>query len=208
MKKMFSAVVISSLVASPMISHAAASSFINAAAAAPYISGNMGVTILNDSTGSDSTDSVDLEYIPRFGITGAVGYDSLKGRVEVEIGYRTNGIDNFRMNGINVPISGDVTSKSVMVNGYYDFRNQTKWSTFFGAGAGVAQVNFDADALLGDEDDTAFAYQFIAGIGYALSLHTSVDLSYRYFATADLSLNGYDVDYGSHNIMIGARYLF
>lgn len=175
-----------------------------AVAAGPYVSGNLGVTILNHSTLSDSVSSVDVDYNPKFGATGAIGYDSGRGRVELELGYRTNDVGDAG--------SGDVNSEDAMVNGYYDFRNQTPWTTFLGAGVGVARVKFHnvkvSGITLDDADNTAFAYQFIAGIGYTVNPHTSIDLSYRYLATANLTVDGVNADYGSHNIMIGARYMF
>ena len=44
------------------------------------------------------------------------------------------------------------------------------------------------------------------GIGYEINDKMTVDLGYRYFATADPDFNGLDAEYGSHNVTIGIRF--
>lgn len=50
-----------------------------------------------------------------------------------------------------------------------------------------------------------FAYQVGAGVGYALTPQVTLDVKYRYFATADPDFDGTDMEYASHNIYAGIR---
>ena len=59
-----------------------------------------------------------------------------------------------------------------------------------------------------DADDTVFAWQVGAGIGYALTPQLTFDLKYRYFATSDPEFDGTEVEYASHNVYAGIRLHF
>jgi OmpA-OmpF porin, OOP family len=204
MKKLFSAAALATVLGIPVMGFAAAPGM--------YVSGNIGSAVLNDSTLTEPGISVDAEFDTGLGITAALGYDMGGGRVELEFGYRSNDIDKFSAGGMSVAGGGDVTSTSLMLNGYFDFKSQSQWTPFLGAGLGMAKVDVEnvtiGNIVIGDADDTVFAYQFIAGLGYAVTPNTSIDISYRYFATADLDLEGTDAEYDSHNFMIGARFSF
>ena len=58
-----------------------------------------------------------------------------------------------------------------------------------------------------EEDDTVFAYQIGAGLGYKITPATMATLSYRYFGTSDPTFDdGVDkieAEYKSHNIWVG-----
>jgi opacity protein-like surface antigen len=77
---------------------------------------------------------------------------------------------------------------------------------FLGAGMGLANVKIDRG--FDDSDDTVFAYQAIAGLGFPLTHVTTLDLQYRYFATADADFDGTDVEYQTHNFFAGLRFDF
>lgn len=183
-----------------------------AAPNAPYFGAGIGLSRLNDATLSDSTGSIDTDFDTGLGFVASVGYTFDSVRAELELGYRKNDIDNFSAFGVSVPASGDVTSKSGMVNVYYDFTPKAQLNPFVGAGIGLAKVEVDNAAVaginLGDADDTVFAWQLIAGIGYQVSDKAVLDLSYRYFATADPDFSGIEAEYGSHNLFAGLRFLF
>jgi opacity protein-like surface antigen len=210
MKKSFFVAVLASAIACPAVSFAAGMG--------PYVSANIGAAILNDATWTDIVyGPVGVEYDTGIGVTGAVGYDMGMTRVEFEFGFRRNDIDNLDFGvGGRYPGSGDVTSSSFMFNGYYDFENGSPLTPYLGAGLGLATVRAEDayDFFNEDADDTAFAYQFIAGLGYQMTPNILLDISYRYFATSsDLDLEGVDyivdVDrYESHNIMVGVRFLY
>ena len=177
--------------------------------AGPYISGNLGAVIVNDSDLDDGVDTGEFSYDTGFGFVAALG-TSLQNdiRVEAELGYRNNDLDEIKVDGFGSgDIDGDVTTTSLMGNGYYDFSTTGSFSPYIGAGVGYANVEGDLDDF-GDEDDNVFAYQFILGGSFASSETLSVDLQYRYFATEDPDFDGLDSEYQSHNIMIGLRNSF
>ena len=65
-------------------------------------------------------------------------------------------------------------------------------------------MGVDADY---NDDDTVFAYQLGAGVGYELIDNVSVNLSYRYFDTGEVELedSGEEVESSttSHDLMAG-----
>jgi opacity protein-like surface antigen len=182
------------------------------AADAPYFSVAAGPAWLSDATLTEGGLSIDASFDTGYGITVAAGHSFDAVRAELELGYRKNGIDSFSGFGVSVPGSGDVTSTSVMANLYYDITPKARWSPFLGAGLGLARVEVDNAAVMGivigDAADTVFAWQLMAGIGCKLTERTTLDLSYRYFATSDPDFSGIEAEYGSHSVMAGVRVSF
>jgi opacity protein-like surface antigen len=183
----------------------------------PYVSGNFGLTILTDSDVSDWSGSGKIEYDPGFSLMAAVGYNFGVFRAEGEIGYQRNDID--KMNACSgtlcasgVPSSGDLTALSFLVNGYYDFVNKSPFTPYFTFGIGVARLEINdfrvRGVRFGDLDDTVFAYQVGAGVGYSINKNFTIDLKYRYFATADPNFNGLDAEFPSQKIFLGLRFTF
>ena len=181
-----------------------------------YVSVNIGAAMLSDA---------DLTYpgVPILGslefstgFTGgiALGYGvAYNMRVEGELVYQKNDIDRATAQGISANASGDTSSLALLLNGYYDFMNSSAFTPFISAGIGVAKIDVNNFTLvggnqIGSEDDTVFAYQVGAGVGYAVTEKTSIDLKYRYFGTADPDFNGVEAEYGSHNIYVGLRFVF
>lgn len=102
--------------------------------------------------------------------------------------------------------SSNVNLYSFLTNGYYDFKNNTKWTPFIGAGVGIAWINSESNHSLNilNVDDpstplvesapvsqyspslsgTAFAGQFKAGINYEWDENKSLALIYRLFFTS------------------------
>ncbi len=174
-----------------------------------YISGNLGLMALSDSDLNDGFDTGEISYDAGFGLTGAIG-SSLDGgaRVEVELGYRGNDMDRIKVDGLgSADIDGDTTALSLMGNLFYDFSTEGSVKPFIGAGLGIANVDADID-FIGSEDDTVFAFQFAAGLGFAASETLKVDLQYRFFVTEDPEFEGLEAEYVSHGLMIGLRHSF
>jgi len=177
-----------------------------------YISGNVGSVILNDADidndGDDGELAFDSGILATFAVGTAIGS---AGRVEAEIGYRQNDLDKMEFDdkgSFSLEDGGDVTATFLMGNGYYDFKNGSHFTPFIGGGLGFANVEYDLDSMDGKEDDNVMAYQLILGVGFAATEQLSIDLQYRYFATADPEIDGSDVEYQTHNIMLGLRYSF
>lgn len=170
-----------------------------------YLSGNVGVVWVEDAdvTWFDGLRD-QFEFDAGLGTTIAVGYDFGYGlRTEFELGFRFNDLDRKFPGGIK----GDIYSSSFMANVFFDLIPGQRFSPFIGAGAGLAYVDFDID-YWGQDDDTVFAYQFMAGVSYALNYNVSIDFQYRYFATEDPSFYFFEAEYKTHGLMGGFRFRF
>ncbi|MBU1193563.1 MAG: porin family protein [Proteobacteria bacterium] len=184
--------------------------------AGPYVSFNAGVSMPADSDVNYSTgEIVEIESDAGFAGGVALGYDFGNNlRLEGEISYLSNEVDKATYLGINRATTGDVTSIAFLINGYYDFKNSTPFTPFISAGAGLANVEVDDFTFVGSglptvsDDDTVFAYQLSAGVGYAVTDQLSLDVKYRYFATADPGVNTAEYEYGSHGVLVGLRFGF
>lgn len=166
-------------------------------------------------------------------------------RLELEGGYRAGDIGTVRAitgsqglcnltpatGGCFSP-EGDITSTTLMANLIYDFGSaDAVLRPFVGLGVGVNRVNTDAignlranrtAALAADDSSTEFAAQAIAGLAWALSERTSLDLTYRYLTgdaawastTAGTGVGAtafgtWEGDYDqSHTVSLGLRYSF
>ena len=190
----------------------AAGFWVSVSFAGTYISGNLGLVIVNDSDTDDGFDTGEFTFDTGAGIVWAVGNSFQNGgRVEAELGYRSNSFDEFKVDGGGkVDIDGDIRSSSLMGNAYYDISTEGSFSPYIGAGLGFAYLKADFDYFDSedDEDDTVFAYQLILGGSFASSEQFSVDLQYRYFATDDPEFDGLDAEYSTHNVMVGFRRSF
>jgi opacity protein-like surface antigen len=181
-------------------------------AAGPYVSGNVGLAIANDS---DVTlvpgITVDVESDSGLALGAAAGYAfEFNTRVEAEIVYQKNDLDEINIFGLDLDLSGDTSSTALLFNGYYDFNNASAFTPFIGAGIGVANVEVNDFNILGlgglpDDDDTVFAYQVGAGVAYAINENIDIDVKYRYFATSDPEFDITEIEYSSHNIYAGVR---
>ncbi|MEI7572446.1 MAG: outer membrane beta-barrel protein, partial [Phenylobacterium sp.] len=105
--------------------------------------------------------------------------------------------------------NGDLTSITGMGNVLYDFLPDSVLNPFIGAGVGINNVK--ADTIVGqfstitpvgpaataanpawqnltiDDSDTAFAWQGIAGVAWAVTDRLDVDLTYRYLSGSDVT---------------------
>jgi len=178
---------------------------VSAAFAAPYVSGNVGAVWLEKT---DFGDEAEITFDTGFGITAAIGNAFENGlRGEVEFGYRTSDVDDFDSDLGSDSNNGDISTISLMVNGYYDFMPKETICPFIGAGIGYANVDGDFDEL-GSDDDNVFAYQVAVGVAFAINPQTKIDVQYRYFDTDDGDFDDLEVEYGTHNAMLGVRYSF
>lgn len=127
---------------------------------------------------------------------------------------------------VDDPLHTDITSYTMMFNGYKDLGNYNGFTPYVGAGVGFAynvmnEVYFTANPaltnqILGDED-LSFAWSVMAGFGYQISDRAIIDIGYRYIdmgkadsQSVDTALNfnppvRFD-DLDAHEIKIGLRY--
>lgn len=184
----------------------------------PYVSGNVGLAIPSDS---DMTDpalpgiTLDIESELGFVLGVAAGYDFGNNiRVEGEIAYQKNDLDKASLLGVEADLTGDTTSLALLLNGYYDFMNESAFTPFVSAGAGFAKVEINDFNIPGSglpdasEDDTVFAYQVGVGVGYAVNETVTIDVKYRYFGTSDPEFDTSTAEYSSNNFYAGVRVSF
>ena len=194
-----------------------------------YFSVFGGANFLEDTDFGIAGGTITNDYDTGFLVGGAVGYDfgAITGgpfgvRVEGELSFRENDIDEHSINGApGVPGSdGDTSAFAGMVNLLLDFDVTSGFSIYGGGGIGAANVDFDDHSIPGlvamNDDDTRFAYQLIGGIGYEISPNWVVDVQYRYFRVDNVDLTstvatgavGSSTDYESHSVLGGIRWRF
>lgn len=182
-----------------------------------YVGGNLGLAIANDSDVTDSTVpgiTLEFEYDMGYALGGAIGYGFGNFRIEGEIAYQTNDLDQVKALGVSVDATGDTSSLTGLLNGYYDFNNTSPFTPYISAGVGGAKVEIN-DVNIAESgfsninyDHTVFAYQVGVGVAYAIKENLSFDVKYRYFATSDLEFETTDFEYSSNNVYVGLRYTF
>jgi opacity protein-like surface antigen len=166
------------------------------------------------------------EYDTGFVVGGAFGYDfgqamgPLGMRLEGEVSYRDNDVDTHVLDGGDLPGSdGSTSALAGMANLLFDFNTGGPFSFYGGGGVGVANVEFDshsAGPTVLNDDDTVFAWQAIAGVGFEVAPGWVLDVQYRYFNASDVSLTSTPVagsvssstDYESHAVVAGIRWSF
>ena len=132
--------------------------------------------------------------------------------IEVELAYQKNDADEVNLYGVGLSAGGETSCLAVLLNGYYDFTNNSGFTPFVSAGIGYAKVEVDdfsvLGTLIGSADDKVFAYQIGAGVGFAVSEEVTLDFKYRFFGTADADLGATETEFASHNFYVGLRLSF
>jgi opacity protein-like surface antigen len=179
-----------------------------------YISANLGLAMVHD-TYITNANYPTVEPGLGFVAGAAMGFGFDYGRFEVEISYEKNNLEKARIAGIDIDESGSVSNIALLVIGYLEFKNKTAVTPYLSAGMGVDKYNISAMPVLSggnltteSHDATLFAYQFGAGVGYAVTEKLTIDLKYRYFATSNAQFGDTTLHYGSHNICLGVRFAF
>lgn len=181
---------------------------------APYLGASVGIVLPQETTVEDT----DLEIDFKNGIAAMLqlGYQSTDlFRVEGELGYRhikTDTATSSLWGYIPLPMESNGSLLTVMVNGYLDFVNQSAFTPYVGAGAGIARYRIGeaniAGVPLGSETDTTFGYQFIVGAGIALSSRATLDLAYRFLGTEKFDMDGDEFPLKTNTFTIGLRTTF
>lgn len=182
-----------------------------------------------------------------FGGSAALGYDFFRKfcvpvRAEVEYSIFTRASDSnsgLNVNGISIPWPAKeklkVNAQTMFVNAYYDFHNQSRFTPYLGAGAGLAFVRSKGCIDIKDITDgwpgsstgghtkTNFAYNATAGVSYALTKSIDLDLAYRFADLGKARSGAVDIvdsygSYGSYNhqakhiymhqVQLGVRFSF
>ncbi len=202
-----------------------------AQAATHYASGMAGISWMQNIDAVNTYSGYSPEYDSNYNLgtglnlIGAVGCDYGHTRVEAELGYQKHDFES--MNGIYWgpdQMQGNVSTASLLVNGYYDFDLGSKVQLYATAGVGVAHLSFNGVApsdYASDElyswQETTGAWQIGAGLAVPIADHVKLDLRYRYFATTDFTVSSESFFYeaadegpvhtnvSSHSVLLGLR---
>ena len=200
----------------------------------PYMSGFLGVSVPQNTDvtttffgpgGEVIRDRVEFDPGIDIGVTG--GYDFGFVRLEGELSYKRGDIAivNDQTNGTRfVNVDGNLGALAMMFNGFIDLHNATPVTPYFGGGIGFAALHLSdatgidpvtgtVQGLYSSDDTSVFAYQAGAGLEISLNRRVSLDLGYRYFATAKARFDkdiftSTELKYESHNAVAGVRVKF
>ena len=132
--------------------------------------------------------------------------------------------------------SGEIEAWTLMGNVIYDFAPSAVLNPFIGAGVGIAHVKLNTvgqfsnvtgalsatnpaiQNLTIDDDDTALAWQILAGVAWRATDRLNVDLTYRYLGGSDLDFAStgshalqpgvFSGEYRDQSVTVGLRYSF
>ena len=137
------------------------------------------------------------------GFNHSIGYQFKNSfSTELEFSYKRGDFDS------SGALSGNVNSKSFLVNGIYSFNIREFYTPYIGYGIGIAFHEASINHS-GDRADTTLAYQVKMGVDMEFSRKLSLLLGYRYFTTNDPTFGGYFTgEIASHGIEAGVKFHF
>ena len=176
-------------------------------------------------------------------ISAAIGFDFSKvskvnARAELEYTYKDkatfapnissgifNGVEEQAPEGIPSFLVNELRTQSLMLNGYYDFKNKSKFTPYLSAGVGVSRIENKVSInpeVFGDSENITtdtnnnFTWTAGAGVAYKVTENVALDLSYRYVDAGETdvsqSFEGTKLkntaDLVSHDYSLGVRYNF
>ncbi len=159
-----------------------------------YASVNIGYSITDDIGDWESKNGVSVSAA-----AGTTIGENFRG--ELELSYSIYKLDFNKYYYGYYPLSEDgrIMNMAVLANGYFDWKNSSKFTPFLTAGLGFA---WDAWRNGPKNNANALAWQIGAGVGYALSDKISLDLKLRHFEMAG------DEHSTTNNMYFGVRYSF
>ena len=151
------------------------------------------------------------------GATFAYGFGFDNFRTEIEAKYLTGAKleQSYNIDTFFITENIKLDNLSIILNAYYDMQIMADTSLFAGFGLGYLNTKISDDAVIQDayyhrefvnvtEHKDAFAYQFILGLGRAVSANTTFDLQYHFTGTSQV--DGAKL-YG-HEVLLGLRFNF
>lgn len=142
-----------------------------------------------------------------------VGRDFGGLRVESELSWRRNDLDQVTGPGGSVSAGGSLRNFAWMVNGIYEVPMTNLFTPFLLGGIGLARIEGEVTSIAGydvavDDDETSFAYQVGAGVEYLLSKDFAFEVSYRFFGTPTVTFSDVDVNNTHHTGLVGLTLAF
>lgn len=170
----------------------------------PYVVGRIGSQVDADlkfkgkdlRTPSTMPRDVDLRAGKSF--EGGLGYDFGNFRLESTIGYTAANVDAGALNTRGLVTSGRTKTLSIGVAGYYDIDTGTRLRPFVGGGIDAVRVTERFSRISSTTGqgstmagrDWGFRWHADAGLGYALTGKTVVELAARYSQSSGLNIAG------------------
>ncbi|GEQ97655.1 outer surface protein [Iodidimonas gelatinilytica] len=167
-----------------------------------YLTAFGGLSLQRDQsslrTDNSTFEAARMDFDPGFVVGGAVGYrfDTFgfgNVRVEAELSYRENSIDNgFITSQPGALFTGDNSSMAGMAVVYYDFTDiSRRFVPYVGLGAGLAGVESDVyftngtggRTEFGGPTDTEFAWQAIVGMAIPITERFDFTVDGRFYST-------------------------
>lgn len=223
-----------------------------------YVTGKMGASIIQMSgqklTGYEHPEANeryngdgDSHRTGVFGGGIALGYDfsnTFNLPIRAELDFTARGKANSKYNleqehHLNGSYTNDAKNQiklnTLMVNAYYDFKNESSFTPYLSAGLGYASVNqkttvsqsyIDAvnpaynnsNSQSHSHTSNNFAWSVGAGVKYAMNDNFDLDFSYRYLDAGKASISYNDDGYGynleskvkvrTNDLMLGVTYKF
>lgn len=146
-------------------------------------------------------------------------------RAEVELSYSNSDVNETTFTagsaaGNTQDADGDLSSTSLLINGWYEFETNSSWRPYLGGGIGYTNVDADVDGVglinTYDDSDGGFSYQIGFGVTFPVGQSGTIDIGYRYRETPGLKLKSEatsgaafdDIDFKAQTIQIGYNYRF
>jgi OOP family OmpA-OmpF porin len=186
----------------------------------PYVGAFLGGNALMTAKGSDDLGSFSLKFDPALQGSAVLGWDFEpgnpvgEGRVELEYTRRSNPLDQVKFVEGSFKGGGNVTADSLLLNFFGIYRDKSRWSPYVGVGIGTALIEASDLQVTGQplSNDSAVvvAYQLGTGLDFALTDRLSLDLGYRFFGCirpkfTEANGHKFEMDYYSHNVILGLR---
>lgn len=176
-----------------------------------YLGGAIGYSMPNDSDVDSTTDAtIDIENT----IGGLINFGYAYGnglRGEIEANMRDHDADSAGSSNL----TGDIEARGLFLNGLYDLDLGMPVQPYVGAGIGLLELEADTvtpvSSNILDGRERGLGLQGILGASLDLSEQLQAFADYRYVMTPEqsgfsLGTSDADMDYSSHNIMVGLRY--
>ena len=137
-------------------------------------------------------------------------------RTELEYSFREQKVASFDSS----PWSGTQWDNSLMANALYDIPTGTALSPYVGFGVGGAHISWGDNfrptgtSIIYDASGVKFAWQGIAGLGYAVTPRLTLDLNFRikgsngYAFPSTTGVVARNFDYLTRTVIVGFRYGF
>jgi opacity protein-like surface antigen len=176
-----------------------------------YVSGSVGIASPgNDLKVRNAFDqgNLGLDSTAQGSIAG--GYQLKNYRAELELNYSSFGVNKATLNTESFPSDGNVSTTSVLVNGYYDIPTGSKFRPYIGAGIGVGIISGKIKEPGAETDlgtGSSVAYQGKVGLQYEIAKKGNVFAEFKY-----LGISSYKSDSGndvsppnSYGLSVGYR---